>query len=94
MVIRIGEFRAAEGEGQALHQFLLSLAPYITASKGCLAYEVLRQQDNNDLFAVIERWQSIEDHRASVNGFPVDEMQAAMSLFASPPKGTYYYGDG
>ncbi|MCZ4338370.1 putative quinol monooxygenase [Shewanella colwelliana] len=50
-----------------MHQLLLSLAPYITASKGCLAYEVLRQQDNNDLFAVIERWQSIEEHRLMVS---------------------------
>ncbi|RTR27683.1 putative quinol monooxygenase [Shewanella atlantica] len=90
MIVRIGEFQAAEGQGDALHQFLISLTAYITGSKGCISYEVLSRQDEPMQFAVIERWVSIEDHRASVEHFPQDEMQAAMSLFAAAPTGRYY----
>lgn len=91
MVVRIGEFQAAVGQGDALHQFLQSLTGYITGSSGCLAYEVLRKQDDSDAFVVIERWDSEAAHRGSVQGFPKEEMQAAMSLLAVPPTGAYYH---
>ncbi|QYJ86269.1 antibiotic biosynthesis monooxygenase [Shewanella mesophila] len=93
MLVRIGEFQAAVGQGDALHQFLLSLTDYIKGSSGCLAYEVLRQSDDSQAFVVIERWASQADHQASVAGFPVADMQAAMSLFAAPPTGRYYQAD-
>ena len=93
MLVRIGEFQAVVGQGDALHQFLLSLTDYIRGSAGCLAYEVLRKQDDSEAFVVIERWDSEAAHRASVQGFPQEDMQAAMSLFAGAPKGAYYVAE-
>lgn len=90
MIIRIGEFQAAKGQAESLYQFLLSLGFYIQSSKGCSSYQVLRKEDEADLFVVIERWNSIEDHKLSVKGFPSEQMQAAMSLFGASPKGAYY----
>lgn len=89
-VTRINEFTAAEGKEVELLAFLKSLSTYISSSEGCLSYEVLQQQDSPSNFAVIEKWESTELHKKSVNNFPKEEMQAAMSLFAAPPKGNYY----
>ena len=89
-ITRINEFCAAPQQEQALHQFLLSLMPYIRGSEGCLSCEVLQHQDNADTFVVIEKWQSVQAHQQSIAGFPKDDMQAAMSLCAAPPSGAYY----
>lgn len=90
MIVRIGEFQAADGKNEQLFSFLQSLTDYITHSKGCISYDVLRKHDSPGAFAVIERWLSIEAHRASVDNFPKELMQQAMPLFAEAPKGSYY----
>ncbi|KIO37082.1 MULTISPECIES: putative quinol monooxygenase [unclassified Shewanella] len=90
MIVRIGEFQAAPGQAEALKSFLLSLSEYICASPGCLSYEVLCPLDEAGRLLVIERWESAEHHRASVQAYPKDKMQDAMLLFAAPPTGGYY----
>lgn len=90
-IVRINEFKAAEGAALELHQFLLSLVPYITGCDGCISCDVLKHSADESVFVVIEKWQSIEDHQKSIAGFPKDEMQAAMGLFGAPPKGDYYH---
>ena len=89
-VTRLNEFQAAKGKGQALYDFLKSLIPYIQNSNGCLSCEVLRNQENPDVFIVIEKWENIESHKKSVENFPKEDMHSAMSLFGGPPKGDYY----
>jgi len=89
-VTRINEFRAADGRAADLFAFLNSLIPYISSSEGCAGCDVLRSKDSPKSFVVIEKWESIESHRKSIEGFPKDDMQAAMALFDAPPKGTYY----
>lgn len=90
MIVRIGEFQAVEGKSEELYEFLMSLGEYITHSKGCVSYDVLRKHESVGSFAVIERWLSVDDHRASVEQFPKEKMQAAMALFSGAPKGSYY----
>ena len=90
-ITRINEFQAAEGKAEDLFEFLKSLLPYISSSKGCESCEVLRSKDAQDSFVVIEKWDSIESHEKSIESFPKEEMQAAMTLFGAPPKGSYYY---
>ena len=46
---------------------------------------MLRQQDGDNKFVVIEQWQSVKAHQQSLANFPTDEMQAAMALFGAPP---------
>lgn len=88
-VTRINEFQASEGNSAELHGFLKSLMPYINSSQGCISCEVLQNIEDTTIFFVIEKWDSIEDHKKSIEGFPAEDMQSAMSLFASPPKGSY-----
>ena len=90
MITRISEFQAAPDLAEELHAFLGSLVPYITASDGCLTCEVLRHTEQQDTFVVIERWESVEAHRTSVESFPKEEMEAAMRLIGAPPKAGYY----
>jgi len=90
-VTRINEFQAAEGKAEELFEFLKSLLPYITSSEGCESCEVLRNKDAQESFVVIEKWNSVESHQKSIESFPKEDMQAAMSLFGAPPKGGYYY---
>ena len=89
-IIRINEFQAADEKSDELHNFLKSLIPYISNSKGCISCEVLKQKDTDNCFIVIERWESIECHMQSIANFPKEEMLSAMSLFGAPPKGNYY----
>ncbi|MGB0386649.1 MAG: putative quinol monooxygenase [Ardenticatenaceae bacterium] len=90
-ITRINECQAAEGKAEELFEFLNSLVPYISSSEGCLGCEVLRNSESQGSFVVIEKWASIECHKKSIDNFPREEMQAAMSLFGAPPKGAYYH---
>lgn len=90
-ITRVNEFQAAEGKSDELFEFLKSLIPYISSSEGCTSCEVLRNSEHPDIFIVIEKWASIESHKASVENFPKEQMQDAMSLFGAPPKGSYYH---
>jgi quinol monooxygenase YgiN len=89
-ITRINEFQSADGKSDELYNFLISLIPYISKSKGCISCEVLKQKDTENCFIVIEKWESIECHMQSIANFPKEEMLSAMSLFGSPPKGNYY----
>ena len=89
-ITHITEFEAAENQEDDLYAFLQSLIPYILSSQGCLSCEILKSTDDASRFVAIDKWDCVESHRNSVDGFPKDEMQAAMSLFGGPPKSGYY----
>ena len=89
-ITRINEFQAAEGKSNECFDFLKSLVPHISSSEGCISCDVLRNTENENSFVVLEKWESVELHRKSVENFPKEDMQAAMSLFGAPPKGAYY----
>jgi quinol monooxygenase YgiN len=91
-ITRINHFAAGKGKESELYDFLKALTPYITGSVGCLSYEVLQHSDLLEKFAVIERWESTDSHKASIANFPQDKMLAAMPLFKEPPSGDYYKG--
>ncbi|MCM2679055.1 putative quinol monooxygenase [Echinimonas agarilytica] len=90
-VTRINEFQAAEGKAEELFNFLTSLMSSISSSKGCLSCELLRHTESSRQFLVIEKWQSVEEHQASVQSFPKQEMQLAMQFLGAAPKGNYYF---
>ncbi len=90
-ITRINEFQSAEGKEDELFDFLKSLVPYITSSDGCLMCEVLKNDEFPNKFIVIEKWDSKESHKKSIELFPKEQMQDAMSLFGDTPKGGYYH---
>ena len=92
IVTRINKFCAAPGKTDEVLEFLKSLIPYILSSKGCLACEVLQHSGEKNHFVVLEKWESIEWHKKSIENFPKEKISAAMALFAEAPEGDYYYG--
>lgn len=86
----INEFQAAEGKTEELYRFLTSLMSYISTSEGCHSCEVLRNIEIDNAFVVIEKWDSIDLHKKSLDNYPKSKMQSAMLLFGAPPKGGYF----
>lgn len=90
-ITRINEFEAVPSKGAELYAFLTSLQHYIESSAGCLSCEVLRKSDNDLILVVIEKWETKDAHRQSIESYPQEKMAEVMPLFALPPKGGYYH---
>lgn len=89
-VVRVNEFTAAAGKAQQLAEFLQGLVPYISGAKGCQSCELLIDPSRAEHFLIIESWDCVESHQLAITNYPQEDMQAAMPLFAEPPKGNYY----
>lgn len=89
-VIRMGEMQAAEGKSDELRAFLLSIVPLITGSEGCVSCQLLHNQDDPAKFAMIEVWETVEFHRASVKNIPPAMLAAIRPLLGAAPSGSYY----
>jgi quinol monooxygenase YgiN len=89
-ITRISEFGAQAGKDDALRDFLASVVPSIEASAGCQSCQLLQSHDDPTRFVVIEVWDSIEAHQASVKNIPPEAFQNIMKLLASAPRGEYY----
>ncbi|MBC7875909.1 MAG: antibiotic biosynthesis monooxygenase [Anaerolineales bacterium] len=89
-VSRIGEFKATEGKTDELRDFMLSIIPMILASEGCEACQLFQNQDDPSKFFMIETWDSIESHQASVKNIPPEMLSQIRPLLADSPAGSYY----
>jgi quinol monooxygenase YgiN len=89
-VTRIGEVQAREELTDALREFLMSILPTIKASKGCESCELLQSQDDPTKFVIIEVWDSVESHKASVNNIPPEMIGQIRPLLAGSPSGAYF----
>jgi quinol monooxygenase YgiN len=90
MITRINQFEAKKDLEEKLLEFLRSVISIIEESPGCLSCKLLRSTDNPAHLAIIEEWESIEDHQNAAKLIPPEKMSEAMALFAEPPSGTYY----
>ena len=89
-VARIGETQAQPETTQALRDFLISIMPGIKSSQGCESVTLYQSQDDPTKFTMIEIWDSIESHRASVKNIPPEMLAELRPLLASTPSGSYY----
>jgi quinol monooxygenase YgiN len=62
----------------------------IVDAPGCCSCTLLRHHDDATRFAIIEVWDSIDAHQASVSRIPPALLQKAQALFAGPARGAYY----
>jgi len=90
-ITRINQFRAQAGKDGALRQFLASIVPGIESAAGCRACQLLQSHDDPTRFVVIEVWDSIEAHQASVKNIPAEAFENVMRLLAGAPSGEYYH---
>ena len=89
-VSRIGEVQAREGLVDELKEFLLSIMPGIKSSEGCDSVQLYQSHEDPSRFMMIEVWDSVESHQASVKNIPPEKLGEIQSLLANPPSGSYY----
>lgn len=87
---RISEFQAKPDKAIALRDFLRSVIACIIDAPGCRSCELLLQRDDPTRLAIIDVWDSVEAHQASVSRIPAALLQQAQTLFAVPARGAYY----
>jgi quinol monooxygenase YgiN len=97
-VTRIGETQAkpettesiSTGSMHRLHAFRLSIMPLIKAAQGCESVTLYQSHDDPTRFNMIEVWDSVESHQASVKNIPPEMLTGIRPLLASAPSGGYY----
>ena len=87
---RIGEVRAKPESTEALRDFLISILPMIRSSRGCESVTLYQCQDDPAGFIIIEIWDSLESHQASVKHIPPEKLAEIRPLLATAPSGNYY----
>jgi quinol monooxygenase YgiN len=89
-VARIGETQAKSETTGALRDFLLSIMPGIKSSQGCESITLYQSQDDPTKFTMIEIWDSVKSHQASVRNIPPEKLAEIRPLLVSAPSGSYY----
>jgi len=89
-VTRINRFESKPGMAANLHAFLRSIMPQIEQSAGCKSCRLLHNRELENEFVIIEVWDSVSAHQASVKNISPEKFGAVMSLLAGPPSGAYY----
>jgi quinol monooxygenase YgiN len=89
-VTRFNEFRARAGKIDGLREFLVSILPGISSFGGCQSCQLLQSHDDPTRFVVVEVWDSIESHQASVKDIPPEMFASVMELLDGPPLGEYF----
>ncbi len=89
-VTRIGEFQAKEWLAEDLRDFLISIMPMIQPAKGCASVHVYQSQENPAKFVMIEVWDQVESHQASVKNIPPEKLGEVGPLLATSPSGGYF----
>lgn len=74
-----------------LHHFLLTVVqPAVRGSEGNESCQMWQSQDDPTQFVVMEVWESVEAHRASIKNITQEEINEYMKLVAAAPRGSYY----
>jgi heme oxygenase (mycobilin-producing) len=91
-ITRVSHFRASEGNAERLMEFLRDqVRPIVIASAGCKGCQILQCTDDAMQFVVIEFWESVDAHKASLAKVPVTMFAAVMPLLGEKPSGFYYH---
>lgn len=88
-VARLYRMTAAEGKEEALLEALTTLAKVVRPLDGCLGIELLRDKKRPGSFAFIEKWQSVEIHKAGAAALPAGTFDPVMANLAGPPEASY-----
>jgi quinol monooxygenase YgiN len=89
-ISRIGEIQAKEGLIEELREFLISIMPGIQSSEGCETVQLYQCQDDPSKFMMIEVWDRVESHQASVKNIPPEKLGEIRPLLATSPSGSYF----
>lgn len=90
-IARMSEFQAKAGKEAALRDFLRSLLPLIRSAPGCLSCELFQNQADPAKYVIVEMWESVEAHKASVKNIPPELLEQVIPLLDGSPSGQYYH---
>jgi quinol monooxygenase YgiN len=89
-IARIGIFTGKPGQIDELKDFLYSIIPIIKSAQGCESVQLYQNQEDPTRFTMIEIWDSVEAHQASVKNIPPEKLVEIRPLLGSGPSGSYY----
>ena len=89
-IYRIGESQAKEGMTEELRDFLISIIPDIKSSEGCETVHLYQSEADPSKFLMVEVWDRVESHQASVKGIPAEKLGEIRPLLATSPSGAYF----
>ena len=89
-VVRIGSTQARPELAQELRDFLITIIPLIKSSQGCESVQLYQSQNDPTKFTIIEVWDSIESHQASIKNIPAEKLSEIRPLLGSAPSGVYF----
>lgn len=89
-ITRINNFRARPHHAAELKSFLMGILPAIRASAGCQSCELLQDHTDPARIVIVEVWDSIDAHRASLSHVPPESISQAKQFLAEAPSGAYY----
>lgn len=89
-ISRIGEMQAKDESIEDLREFLISIMPGIQSSEGCESVQLYQSADDPSKFLMIEVWDRVESHQASVRNIPPEKLGEIRPLLATSPSGSYY----
>ena len=89
-ISRIGEVQAKEGLANELRDFLISIMPGIKSAEGCKSVQLYQSADDPSKFMIIEVWDSVESHQASVRNISPEKLGEIRPLLATSPSGSYF----
>lgn len=88
-IARLYHMTAPEGAAEALQSALEGLAAQVRPIPGCQGVELLQDVDTPHHFTFIEKWESIEAHKASSAHLSKETLKPVMGALAGPPEGAY-----
>lgn len=80
---------AASGQEEVLGAALRELAAAVRLTAGCEGCELLQDTEQPARYVFIEKWASIEAHKAGGASLPKEAFKPVMAALAGPPEGTY-----
>jgi quinol monooxygenase YgiN len=89
-VARIGEVQAKPELTENLRDFLVSIMPGIKESAGCESVQLYQSEEDPSKFMMIEVWDSVESHQASVKNISPEKLGEIRPLLATSPSGSYF----
>jgi quinol monooxygenase YgiN len=89
-VARIGEVQAKLELIKELQDFLVSIMPEIKDAEGCESVQLYQSEEDPSKFMMVEVWDSVESHQASVKSIPPEKLGEIRPLLATSPSGRYF----
>jgi quinol monooxygenase YgiN len=62
----------------------------IKDSQGCESVQLFQYQEDLTRFTMLEVWDSVESHQASVKNIPPEKLAEIRPLLSTAPSGGYY----